>query len=432
MFTAPQRRVANRQLSTESVHAGEVKRKPYGSVTMPIVQTSTYAFEDSAALVEHMRRKEAGLELLRGEYGRYGNPTQEVVERKLAALEGGDRAIAFSSGMAAVTCTLLALLSSGDHYILTADCYRKTRQFSLEFMRKLGITCSMVEPDDFEGLERAITPRTRLILTESPTNPYLRVVDLPRLVDVAQRHGLLTAIDATFASPYNLRPLDYGIDLVIHSASKYLGGHNDLLAGVTVGDAETMGIIQEANFMLGAISEPQTMYLLLRGLKTLALRMQRHNENGQKVAGFLSVHPAVRRVWYPGLPSHPDHAVARRLMRGYGGVVSFELDTDLEGTARFIDALEIPYMGPSLGGVESIVEQPALMSHFALSEEERAAIGIRGELVRYALGVEDADDLIADLAQALERVPAGRLATGEWQHTTQRRAGSNEGSGGEC
>lgn len=403
MFTKP-RDLDGAHFSTASVHAGEEKHKPYGSLTMPIVQTSTYTFEDTRALLEHMRRKEQELELLRGEYGRYGNPTQETVERKLAALEGGERALVLSSGMAAVTCTLLALLSSGDHYLLTDDCYRKTRQFSLEFMPKMGIACTIVPLGDEAALEAAIRPNTRLIFTETPTNPYLRVVDLPRLAELARRHGLLTLIDATFGTPYNIRPLEHGMDLVIHSATKYLGGHNDLLAGVVIGRAEQIKQIKELNDMVGAVAGPHTLYLLLRGLKTLGLRMARHNENGQKVAEFLEGHPAVRRVWYPGLPSHPDHEVAKRLMRGFGGVVSFELEADLEGTGRFIDALRLPYMGPSLGGVESIVEQPALMSHFALSEEERAAIGISGELVRYALGIEDAEDLITDLKAALRQV----------------------------
>jgi len=404
MFSKPDSH-GKRRFATQSVHAGETKHKPYGSLTMPIVQTSTYSFEDTAALIEHMRRKEQGLEPLRGEYGRYGNPTQEVVGHKMAELEGGESALVLSSGMAAITCTLLTFLSAGDHYILTEDCYRKTRQYSLEVMHRLGIGCTLVPLGDYDALEAAITPRTRLILAESPTNPYLRVGDLPRLAEIARRHGLLTLIDATFGTPYNIRPLEQGMDLVTHSATKYLGGHNDLLAGVIVGSAEHIKLIREVNNMLGAVSSPDTMYLLLRGLKTLSVRMQRHNENGQRVAEFLEGHPAVRRVWYPGLPSHPDYEVARRLMRGFGGVVSFELETDLEGTGRFIDALQIPYIGPSLGGVESIVEQPALMSHFTLSEEERAALGIRGELVRYAVGIEDAEDLIADLAQALERVP---------------------------
>jgi cystathionine gamma-synthase len=394
------------RFGTQSVHGGEDKEKPYHSLTMPIVQTSTYCFEDTAAIVAHMERKERGLDLTRGEYGRYGNPTQDSVERKMATLDGGEDALVFSSGMAAITCTLLTLLSSGDHYVLTEDCYRKTRQFSLEFMAKMGVECTLVPLGDYEALEAAIQANTRLIVSETPTNPYLRIADLPRLAEIADSHDLLTIVDTTFGTPYNLRPLTYGIDLVIHSATKYLGGHNDLLAGVLVGHQDLVESVKETNDMIGAIPSPHTMYLLLRGAKTLELRMARHNENGQRVAEFLQDHPAVQRVWYPGLPSHPDYAVGQQLMKGFGGVVSFLLQTDAKGTSRFIDALQIPYVGPSLGGVESIVEQPALMSHFSLSEKERAEIGIPDGLVRYALGIEDSEDLIADLAQALSQAHA--------------------------
>ena len=413
MFTAPTDRERDEPLGksdpahsgTQSVHAGEDKRKPYGSLTMPIVQTSTYCFEDTAALVEHMRRKEQSLVPLRGEYGRYGNPTQKVVERKLASLDGGERALVFASGMAAITCTLLTFLSAGDHFVMTDDCYRKTRQFALEFLAKMDIECTLVPMGDLDALIAEIRPNTRLVMTETPTNPYLRVLDLPRLAEVAHQRGLLTVIDATFGTPCNIRPLEHGMDLVIHSATKYLGGHNDLLAGVVTGAADRVQSIKDTEDMIGAVPDPQTMYLLLRGLKTLSLRVARHNENGRRVAEFLEGQPKVREVWYPGLESHPDHAIATRLMTGFGGVISFELKANEEGTARFIDALQIPYIGPSLGGVESIVEQPALMSHFTLDEEERAAIGISGELVRYALGIEDAEDLIADLEQALAEVP---------------------------
>jgi len=403
MFTAP-KPSANGGASTQSVHAGESHQKPFGALTMPIVQTSTYCFEDTAALRAHMLRKEQGLEPLRGEYGRYGNPLQETVERKLAALEGAERALVYSSGMSAITSTLLTLLHTGDQIVLTSDCYRKTRQFALEFLARLGVQCAVVEPDDMEAVEAAIQPNTRLLVTEAPTNPYLRVPDLDQLTAITRQHGVVSIIDATFATPLNLRPLEHGVDLVIHSATKYLGGHNDLLAGVAAGNAELIATLREGNNVLGGVPDPQMLYLLLRGLKTLSLRVARHNENGQRLAEFLLSHPAVAQVWYPGLCTHPDHEIARRLMKGYGGVVTFALRTDLEGTARFIDALQLPYMGPSLGGVESIVEQPALMSHFALTEEERQAIGIPGELVRYAAGIEDADDLIGDLEQALDAV----------------------------
>jgi len=401
MFTVP-RPLPHGGPSTQSVHAGESHEKPFGALTMPIVQTSTYCFEDTAALRAHMVRKEQGLEPRRGEYGRYGNPLQETVERKLAALEGAEKALVFASGMAAITTTLLTLLHAGDHFILTSGCYRKTRQFALEFLQRLAIECTLVEPDEVENLQAAFRPNTRLLLTEAPTNPYLRVPDLDTVTEAAHQRGVLTIIDATFATPLNMLPLTHGVDLVIHSATKYLGGHNDLLAGVVAGDADLIATLREGNNMLGGVPDPQMLYLLLRGLKTLSLRVARHNENGLRLAEFLSAHPAVAQVWYPGLASHPDHTIAKRIMRGYGGVVTFTLRADAEGTARFIDALELPYMGPSLGGVESIVEQPALMSHFALTQEERDAIGIPAELVRYAAGIEDADDLIRDLSQALD------------------------------
>jgi len=392
MFTVP-RPLPHGGPSTQSVHAGESHEKPFGALTMPIVQTSTYCFEDTAALRAHMVRKEQGLEPRRGEYGRYGNPLQETVERKLAALEGAEKALVFASGMAAITTTLLTLLHAGDHL---------TRQFALEFLQRLAIECTLVEPDEVENLQAAFRPNTRLLLTEAPTNPYLRVPDLDTVTEAAHQRGVLTIIDATFATPLNMLPLTHGVDLVIHSATKYLGGHNDLLAGVVAGDADLIATLREGNNMLGGVPDPQMLYLLLRGLKTLSLRVARHNENGLRLAEFLSAHPAVAQVWYPGLASHPDHTIAKRIMRGYGGVVTFTLRADAEGTARFIDALELPYMGPSLGGVESIVEQPALMSHFALTQEERDAIGIPAELVRYAAGIEDADDLIRDLSQALD------------------------------
>jgi cystathionine gamma-synthase len=306
--------------------------------------------------------------------------------------------------MAAITTVFLTLLSAGDHLIITEDCYRKTREFALAFLRRLGIEVTFVPVEDLEALEAAVTPRTRLIFTELPTNPYLRVVDLPRLVEIARRHGCLLAVDSTFATPFNIRPAEFGADLVIHSGTKYLGGHNDLLAGSVAGPAEIIHKLKDAQNMLGPTIDPHAAYLLLRGMKTLSLRIQRHNENGQRVAEFLESHPAVRRVFYPGLPSHPDHAIAKKLMAGFGGVVSFEIEGDMERTMRFIDALKIPYVGPSLGGVESIIEQPALMSHFALDKQERERMGIKDELVRYALGIEDADDLIADLQQALDSI----------------------------
>jgi cystathionine gamma-synthase len=393
-----------RGFSTQSVHAGENKHKPYHSLTTPIVQTAVYVFRDTADMVDYQAKLVDGLEAGREEYGRYGNPTQQAVERKLAALDGGEAALLFASGMCAITTTLLTLLSVGDHMVMTRDCYRRTRQFCQTFLKRLGIETTIVKDGDYPALEAAIRPNTRLIFAESPTNPYLRVLDLPRAVDIARRHNLRLIVDSTFATPCNQRPLEFGVDLVIHSATKYLSGHNDLLAGVVVGSRELIAPIRESRGIMGGIADPHNAYLLLRGLKTLALRVQKHNENGMRVATFLEKHPKVRRVFYPGLPSHPDHAIAREQMTGFGGVVSFEIEGDLERTSAFIDALRLPRIGPSLGGVESLVEQPALQSYFELTTEERLKVGISNELVRYALGIEDADDLIADLAQALEKI----------------------------
>jgi cystathionine gamma-synthase len=389
--------------STRAVHAGEVRNKPYHTLTTPIVQTSTFTFDDTTDLADFMEAHMWGDETERTEYGRYGNPTLAAVERKLADLDGGEAALLFSSGMAAVTVTLLTLLSSGTHLVMTDDCYRRTRQFITKFLNRYGVEATQVPVGDYDALEAAIRPDTRVLLSESPTNPYLRVVDVPRLVEIARRHQLKTVIDSTFATPINQRPLEFGVDLVVHSATKYLGGHNDLLAGVVISSDYLIAGLRETQGMVGAISDPNTAYLLLRGLKTLDLRVTRQNETGLKVARFMEGHPAVRRVYFPGLPSHPDHAIACEQMSGHGGVISFELDADLEATGRFVDALQIPYIGPSLGGVESLVGQVSLVSYYELSGEERAEIGISDNLVRLAVGIESVDDIIADLAQALDQ-----------------------------
>ena len=344
-----------------------------------------------------------GLHEGRVDYGRYGNPTVEAVEAKIAQREGGEAAVLFSSGMAAITTSLLSLLSAGQHLIVTEEAYRRTREFCLSFLRRYGIECSVVPASDVAAVEAAMQPNTKVLFTESPTNPYLRIVDLPSLVKVASRNGVTTMVDSTLATPVNQRPLEFGVDLVVHSATKYLGGHNDLLAGVVVGSPSLVALVRQNLWVCGAISDPQTAYLLHRGLKTLALRVRQQNETAQRVAGFLEAHPRVRRVWYPGLPSHPDHHVARGQMSGFGGVVSLELEADLDGTSRFVDALEIPIIAPSFGGLESFIEQPALMSYFELSTEERLAVGIQDSLVRLSCGVEDPQDLIEDLARALER-----------------------------
>jgi cystathionine gamma-synthase len=394
----------NDRFSTQAVHAGEDRRKPHGALTTPIVRTSTFTFQDTAEVLGFMQDKAAGELPVRDEYGRYSNPTQSAAERKMAALEGGERALLFASGMCAISTAMLSLLASGDHVVMAGDCYHRTREFALTFLRRWGIETTLVPAGDLSArvLAEAVRPNTRLLFAETPTNPYLRVLALPQMVEIARKHDITTMVDSTFATPINLRPLHHGVDLVVHSATKYLGGHNDLLAGTVVGSGEILSPIAHARGVMGGVSNPNDAYLLIRGLKTLDLRVRRQNGNGERVARFLEQHPAIRRVYYPGLPSHPDHDIARRQMKGFGGVVSFEIEGDFQKTGRFIDLLRLPYIGPTLGGVESIVEQPAAL--FSLDRQERRAAGLKDNLVRYALGIEDADDLIADLDQALDKL----------------------------
>jgi cystathionine gamma-synthase len=388
--------------STRAVHGGTQRRKAFNALNMPIVQTATYTFSDTQELVDFMARKTWGDGDNRAEYGRYGNPTISSVERKLAALDGGDDAVLYASGMAAVTSLLLSVLPTGSHIVMTDDCYRRTRQFCLTYLKRLGIETSVVPMGDYAAMEAAIIPKkTRFIISESPTNPYLRIADLEQIAHLGQKHHVRTLIDSTFATPVNQRPLEWGIDFVLHSATKYLAGHNDLLAGVIVGQADRIKALRDARGVLGGVVDPQNAYLLERGIKTLGVRVRQQNETALAVAQFLEAHPRIERVWYPGLESHPDHATAAAQMEGFGGVVSFHVAGDLKTTSRFVDRLRIPYIAPSLGGVESLVEQPALMSYYELSTEDRLAVGIKDNLVRFAVGIEDTDDILDDLDQAL-------------------------------
>ena len=388
--------------STRAVHAGTQRRKAYNSLNTPIVQTATYTFSDTQDLIDFMRSKTWGDGDEREEYGRYGNPTVAAVERKLAALDGGDEAVLFASGMAAVTSALLTMLPTGAHIVMTDDCYRRTRQFCLTFLKRFGIETTVVPMGDYEALENAIIPKkTRIVISESPTNPYLRIADLERIAEIGKRNRVMTMIDSTFATPVNQRPIEWGIDFVIHSATKYMSGHNDLLCGVLVGRSDRLRALRDSRGVLGGVVDPHNAYLLERGIKTLGVRVQQQNATAMAVARFLEAHPKIERVWYPGLESHPDFAIAARQMDGFGGVVTFEVKGDLVTTGQFIDRLRIPYIAPSLGGVESLIEQPALMSYFEKTTEERLALGIKDNLVRFAIGIEDAADVIADLEQAL-------------------------------
>lgn len=387
-----------RGIGTIAVHGGEARPKLGNALATPIVQTATYTFANTNELRDHFERR-----IEREEYGRYGNPTQRVAEQKLAELEGAEDCLLFASGMAAITTTLFAVLSHGSHVVVTDDSYRRTRQFLTQVLHRYGIEVSVARAGDYEAIEGAIRPTTRVMISESPTNPYNYIVDLERFGEIGRRHRIKTIIDATFATPFNQRPLEFGIDLVLHSATKYLGGHNDLLAGAVLGSADLIDGIRGLQAVTGAIADPFTAYLLIRGLKTFALRIARQNTTAQALAEFLQSHPRITAVFYAGLPSHPQHNIARRQMRGFGGVVSFEVAGDLDATSRVVDACRIPQIAPSLGGVESLIEQPALMSFYELTTEERLLVGIKDNLIRYSVGIEDSDDLIADLNAALER-----------------------------
>jgi len=389
--------------ATLAIHGlGRVPKAHY-AVSTPIVQTSNYYFDSTAEVLEFMKAKSEGRVVREHEYGRYGNPTQQECERKLAAIEGAEQALLFATGMSAVIMTLLAYMRRNCHIIFTNDCYRQTRDFATTLLAEFGLEVSLVDPNA-KAIAQAIRPNTNIIFTELPTNPYLRVLDMPAVVKVAKKHRVMTIIDATLATPYNITPLELGVDIVIHSATKYLGGHNDLLAGVALGKQDVLNNLNRLQRMIGATPGPFTCFLLERGLKTFALRMKHHNRAGLAIAHMLELHPKIEKVWYPGLKSHPDYRIATQQMRGFGSVITFLLKGGDKETRKFIDSLKLFLITPSLGGSESLVTQMATMSFFDYPEDYRRSIGMVDNLVRIALGLEDVDDLIADLKQALDKI----------------------------
>lgn len=384
--------------STLSVHAGEDRQKPIDSITDPIVCASTYTFRSTQAVIDYIEQKQQ-----REEYGRYGNPGEKVVERKLASLEGGEEAILYSTGMAAIVGLFMSKLNAGDEVIFFDECYHRSREFCVKHLSRFGVVTRQVRACDYDAMEAAVNDRTIMLVSESPTNPHLSVVDLERFADIGRRHGVDTLIDATLATPYNVRPIEYGVDYVLHSATKYMGGHNDLLAGVIVGSTEKLEPVRNLRGIMGAINSPHNIYLLERGLKTFELRMDRHNANGLAVAEFLESHPRIEKVYYPGLETHRDYEIARRTMRGFGGLITFLVkDADWRQTADIIDRVQIARIAPSLGGVESLIEQPMVMSYYQQTPEDRRRFGISDNMIRMSCGIENTEDLIADLEQALE------------------------------
>lgn len=385
--------------STEAVHAGVSRARPDHSLALPLAQTATYTFRDSDDLERFQRGDDPDPD--RQEYARYGNPTVREVETRVAALDGAEDALLFASGMAAVTTSLLALVKAGDHVVLFRDVYRMTRRFVTATLSRFGVEHTLVEPGDLEGFSRAIGPKTRVAFTESPTNPYQRCIDLARFAQLCKAARVKSLVDATFATPINARPLAQGVDIVIHSATKYLAGHNDVLGGTASGSASLISLIREQRSVLGGVIDPHAAWLIGRGMKTLALRVARQNETALAVARALEHHPSVEQVFHPFLASHPDHALAKAQMRGGGGVVSFVVRGGREAARRVVDRFKLATIAASLGGVETLVEQPALMSYHELGDEELLAVGIAPGLVRLAVGVEETEAVVTDVLEAL-------------------------------
>ena len=369
-------------------------------MTTPICQTSTFSFQDTAELIAYQEGRHAS-----HEYGRLGNPTTRACEQKIRILEGAEDCLVSSSGMNSATTMLLALVPAGGHIVTTTDCYKGTRQFIQTVLPKMRITSTVIDPSDMGKLSRALEEHNcSVFFSESPTNPYLRCVDVPTIKKLCEPKGCIVCVDSTFATPINQKALSLGADIVIHSGTKYMAGHNDVLAGVIAGKASILQVIRSMHHMLGGTIDANAAYLLLRGLKTLDLRVQRHNETAQSLARALEAHPAIEGVHYPGLESHPDHEIAKAQMSGFGGVVSFEVKGDLWTTAKLIDSVKLPYIAPSLGGVESLIEQPTVVSYWDQGPEMRAKLGIKDNLVRFSCGIESFADIWADFEQALAKL----------------------------
>ena len=379
------------KFNTRTIHGGQQDTDPaFGAVMPPIYQTSTYKQSTPGG--------HKGFE-----YSRSGNPTRAALERSLASIENGNFGLAFSSGLAAIDA-VIKLLKSGDEVISTNDLYGGSYRLFTKIFEKMGIKFHFVNMEDAKGIEEYINGNTKMIWVETPTNPMMNIIDIKAMAQIAKNHNLLLAVDNTFATPYLQQPLDLGADIVMHSATKYLGGHSDVaMGGLVVKDkelAKQLYFIQNAS---GAVCGPQDSFLVLRGIKTLHLRMQRHCENGEAVAWFLKAHPKVKDVYWPGFEDHPNHDIAKQQMKGFGGMVTFSTAEDtLESAVKFVEKLKVFTLAESLGGVESLAGHPASMTHASIPKKERAKTGIVDSLIRLSVGIEDEEDLINDLRQALE------------------------------
>lgn len=377
------------RFETIAIHAGNRPDTTYGAISVPIYQTSTFVFEDVG--------KTRGYD-----YSRTANPTRKVLEDTIAQLEGGKAGFAFATGMAA-EATVMHLLKAGDHVISGDDVYGGTYRLFQDVMQGLGMEVTFLRMDSRQAIEQAIKPNTCMLWLETPSNPLLNIVDIEMAVDIAKKHNLLSVIDNTFATPYLLRPIEYGIDLVVHSTTKYLNGHCDVVGGAVV--TTTDELTQRVQFLMNAMgtcASPFDCWLVLRGIETLPLRMRQHEENAMAVANYLKGHAAVKKVFYPGLDSHPGHEIARRQMKGFGGMVSFEVKEGKAAVNRFLKRMKIFALAESLGGVASLAEHPATMSHASMPKDYQEKVGITDGLIRLSVGLENVDDLIDDLNRALK------------------------------
>lgn len=392
--------MTEKSIFTTAVHAGDNHEEHHGALSVPIYTASVFAFPDADEGAAIHNEDKPGYY-----YGRLGNPTQHALESAIAELERSEAALALASGMAAVSAAVFTVVKSGDHIVAPVSGYSTTANFLRHIGERFGIETTFVDATDPENYRRAIKHNTKLLWIETPSNPLVLVTDVAKVASIARQHSLTTVADNTFATPFNQRPIELGVDVVVHSATKYLGGHSDLTAGVLAGKREFLEKTRQgANKFYGGNIAPQVAWLVMRGIKTLALRMERHNSNALALANMLVDHPKVKAVYYPGLASHVNHDVARRQMsRGFGGMIGFDLGT-VDAGKTFVNSVKLCTLATSLGGVETVLQHSASMTHSTLSREERLEAGITDGLIRLSVGVEDIDDLIEDIARALDKL----------------------------
>lgn len=385
--------------STLCVHEGEPVDETTGSVVTPIYQTSTFAFHDAEELSEVVRGEKSAYV-----YSRWSNPTVERLEQKLAALELVEESAFFSSGMAAISTALLSIVKKGDSVVAIRDLYGETYRLFTEFLPSMGIDVSLIDTNDTEALANAVERKPKVVYIETPTNPTMKVVDIAYTAKLAHEAGSLLLVDNTFASPINQRPAKHGADLVLHSATKCINGHADVIAGAVAGSKEIVSKVKKLRRVLGGTLDAHAAWLVLRGMKTMAIRVRAQNSNAMRLAEYLEGHPKVKSVHYPGLKTHPQHEIARKQMSGYGCMLSFEIKGSMEQAMKFTESVKIAYLAASLGGVETLVSQPSTLTHAQMKDEDRKRTGISETLIRVSVGIEDAEDIIADFGRALESI----------------------------